>query len=189
MCVLTTLNQVRNSCFYSWKMVTSAKKRARKALLKRCLHGLHKAVKKRKHLEQMTLSALGFQRQADKNIVRQCFASLRQNKEEEKLTYVSDKLNCDTFPQMQIVKADLIKIDKNGQLASKKRATTAFMTLFGRLLSQYFQKWKNGAVTKGVKLNANLKIRLIKLYRRRLEQAFNLWRVNRSAMIIEMQMN
>ena len=61
------------------------------------------------------------------------------------------------------------------------------MTLFGRLVSQYFQKWKQGAATKAVKLDNDFKIHLIKLYRQKLAQAFNLWRVNRSAMVIEMQ--
>ena len=61
------------------------------------------------------------------------------------------------------------------------------MTLFGRLVSQYFQKWKQGAATKAVKLDNDFKVRLIKLYRQKLAQAFNLWRVNRSAMVIEMQ--
>jgi len=59
------------------------------------------------------------------------------------------------------------------------------MTVFGKRLSQYFQKWKNGAITKARKMDKDFKIRLIKLYRSKLEKAFNLWRVNRSAMVIE----
>jgi len=47
----------------------------------------------------------------------------------------------------------------------KQRATNAFMTLFGRQISQYFQKWKNGAAVKAVRLDKDFKIRLIKLYR------------------------
>ena len=36
---------------------------------------------------------------------------------------------------------------------SQKRATSAFVTVFGRLISQYFQKWKNTAMTKNVTIN------------------------------------
>ena len=42
-------------------------------------------------------------------------------------------------------------------------------------------------MTKGIMMNKNFKIRLVKLYRSKLEKCFNLWRVNRSAMVIEMQ--
>ena len=63
----------------------------------------------------------------------------------------------------------------------------AFMTLFGRQLSQYFNHWKNSAITKKTKTNGDFKQRLIKLYRSKIEKAFNLWRVNRAAMIIDMK--
>ena len=69
----------------------------------------------------------------------------------------------------------------------KHRATTAFVTVFGRLVSQYFQRWKEGAKYKGTAVNQKFKMRLIKLYRSKLEKAFNLWRVNRSTMVIDMQ--
>ena len=55
-----------------------------------------------------------------------------------------------------------------------------------------WQGWKPGvggckarAVTKARKMDKDFKIRLIKLYRCKLEKAFNQWRVNRSAMVIE----
>lgn len=71
-------------------------------------------------------------------------------------------------------------------MSARMRSTTAFVTLFGRLLSQYFQKWKQGALTKKVKLDKDFKIKLIRLFRANLSIAFNRWRVNRSAMVIEM---
>jgi len=58
--VLTTLNQLQNSCFYGWKMWAYSEKRSRKALLRRCLRCLNVAVQKRKNLQKMALSALGF---------------------------------------------------------------------------------------------------------------------------------
>jgi len=63
----------------------------------------------------------------------------------------------------------------------------AFMTLFGRQLSQYFNHWKHASIKKKTVLNGEFKMRLIKLFRGKLEKAFNLWRVNRSAMVIDMQ--
>ena len=70
---------------------------------------------------------------------------------------------------------------------SQKRATSAFVTVFGRLISQYFQKWKNTAMTKNVTINQTFKIKLIKLYRDKLAKAMNLWKVNKQALTIDMQ--
>lgn len=69
---------------------------------------------------------------------------------------------------MLSLKADLVSIEQKGLLSERKRATKAFMTLFGRKIAQYFQKWKHGAITKGIKMNQNFKIRLVKLYRSKL---------------------
>lgn len=70
---------------------------------------------------------------------------------------------------------------------SSKRATSAFVTVFGRLLSQYFQKWKNTAMTKNVTFNQTFRIKLIKLYHDKLAKAFHLWKLNKQANTIEMQ--
>lgn len=59
--------------------------------------------------------------------------------------------------------------------------------MFGRLLSQAFHRWKNCATYKKVEVDNNFKIRLVKLYRDKLSKAFNLWKVNRAASVIEMQ--
>ena len=72
-------------------------------------------------------------------------------------------------------------------MQSQKRATSAFVTVFGRLVSQYFQKWKNTAMTKNVTINQTFKIKLIKLYRDKLAKAMNLWKVNKQALTIDMQ--
>ena len=69
----------------------------------------------------------------------------------------------------------------------KQRATNAFITLFGRQLSQAFHRWKNCSKYKAVELDKNFKIRIVKLFRGKLSQAFNLWRKNRASMAIEMQ--
>lgn len=96
MVVSTALTQLRNNCFSGWRMQVYEKKHRREDIKKRCFRSLQIAVKKRKHLQNMALSALGFQIQADRNILKQCFAAMRLNKEEEKLIYIRDKLTMET---------------------------------------------------------------------------------------------
>lgn len=62
----------------------------------------------------------------------------------------------------------------------------AFVTLFGRLLSQAFHRWKNCAQYKAKELDGSFKIHLIKLYRGKLSKAFNKWRVNRAVVAMEL---
>ena len=177
--VMTAQKQCETSVFYAWRMITHAEKTSRKALMRRCLRNLRKGVENRKHLQKMALSALGFQIQSDKNILSQCWAALRQNKESEKLIFLTDKLVGDTDPALMTLNKDIKEIEGKKTAQAQKRATNVFVTVFGRLLSQYFQMWKNGAVSKAVLMDQKFKIKLIKLYRGKLEKAFNLWKVNK----------
>ena len=59
----------------------------------------------------MALSALGFQIQSDKNILSQCWAALRQNKESEKLIFLTDKLVGDTDPALMTLNKDIKEIE------------------------------------------------------------------------------
>ena len=93
----------------------------------------------------------------------------------------------DTQSECDNLRSQIAQINAKADLENKKRSTTAIMTLFGRLLSQAFHRWKNCATYKKVEVDNNFKIRLVKLYRDKLSKAFNLWKVNRAASIIEMQ--
>ena len=107
MAVITAQKQCETSVFYAWRMVTHAEKTSRKALMRRCLRNLRKGVDNRKHLQKMALSALGFQLQSDKSIMKSCWAALRQNKENEKLTFLTDKLSNEVEPGLMSVNKDL----------------------------------------------------------------------------------
>jgi hypothetical protein len=62
------------------------------------------------------------------------------------------------------------------------------MNLFGRQLSMYFHHWRMQASHNTVVINTSLKLRIVKLHRDRVQQAFNLWREGRSwAVIMEQQ--
>ena len=62
------------------------------------------------------------------------------------------------------------------------------MTLFGRMLSQYFHHWRKQASHNTVVINTSLRLRIVKLHRDSLQKAFNLWREGRSwAVIMEQQ--
>ena len=93
----------------------------------------------------------------------------------------------ETQPECDNLRSQIAQINAKADLENKKRGTTAIMTLFGRLLSQAFHRWKNCATYKKVEVDNNFKIRLVKLYRDKLSKAFNLWKVNRAASVIEMQ--
>ena len=97
--------------FYGWRNVIHAEKTSRKALMRRCLRNLRKGVENKKQLQKMALSALGFQIQSDKSIMKQCFYAMRQNKEEEKLIYLCDKLSVDTEPALMSLNKDLKAIE------------------------------------------------------------------------------
>ena len=71
--------------------------------MRRCLRNLRKGVDNRKHLQKMAISALGFQVQSDKNILKMCWSALRQNKENEKLIFMNDKLYAETQPAIETV--------------------------------------------------------------------------------------
>ena len=64
-----------------------------------------------------------------------CWSALRQNKESEKLIYLTDKLNEETQPALQSLTKEIGQIEKKTMVQSQKRATSAFVTVFGRLIS------------------------------------------------------
>jgi len=103
------------------------------------------------------------------------------------LTYIRDRLENQTEPESVALCKEIAQITQQDAMSTKRRATSALVTVFGRLLHQYFEKWRQGATTKRVQLDSDFKVKLIKLYRAKLSRAFNVWRVNRSAMVIEMQ--
>ena len=55
----------------------------------------------------MALSALGFQLQSKKSILKQCYDALRQNKEQEKYTYVYDRLNVQEGPTCENLRSSI----------------------------------------------------------------------------------
>ena len=55
----------------------------------------------------MAISALGFQVQSDKNILKMCWSALRQNKENEKLIFMNDKLHAETQPALESLTRDI----------------------------------------------------------------------------------
>lgn len=63
----------------------------------------------------------------------------------------------------------------------------AFMTLFGRQLGLFFNTWKQKAKITKVSIDGSFKVKLIKLYRQKLQKCFDLWRIKRSNLVIEMQ--
>ena len=75
--------------------------------MRRCLRNLRKGVANRKHLQKMAISALGFQVQSDKNILKMCWSALRQNKENEKLIFMNDKLYAETQPALVSLTRDI----------------------------------------------------------------------------------
>ena len=75
--------------------------------MRRCLRNLRKGVDNRKHLQKMAISALGFQVQSDKNILKMCWSALRQNKENEKLIFMNDKLYAETQPALMSLTRDI----------------------------------------------------------------------------------
>ena len=135
----------------------------------------------------MTLSALGFEIQVNRSLLKQCFDALRQNKEEEKYEFVRDKLGHAIEPECEDLRNKINQINAKDDANMRQRATKAFITLFGKQLSQAFYRWKHCATYKAVELDQNFKMRLVKLFRGKLAAAFNLWRVNRAAAAIEME--
>lgn len=77
MAVLTAHHQNKTSIFAAWKLWAFKKKKARLALMRRCLRTLRIAVQKKRQFRKMTLSVLGFKLQSNKNILKQCYDALR----------------------------------------------------------------------------------------------------------------
>ena len=90
----------------------------------------------------MALSALGFKIQSDKTILKNCWNALRQNKEHEKFMIVTGKLEVDTIPALESVKMEVHNMRVKKQLVEKTRSTSLFVKCFGKLLAQYFNRWK-----------------------------------------------
>ena len=63
------------------------------------------AVQRRKHFAKMALSALGFQHQVARSIMKQCFDQLRFNMAQEKLTMLQDKLTLEEGPNIRSLKS------------------------------------------------------------------------------------
>ena len=55
----------------------------------------------------MALSALGFEIQSKRSILKQCWDALRQNKEQEKYQYIHDRLNSETTPACEMLRSNI----------------------------------------------------------------------------------
>ena len=101
--VMTASQRMESMVFQAWRLTAQAQRFKRYQRLRRVLRILRVAVKRRKNLRLMAISALSFKKNVNINILKQCFDALRNNKENERLEKLKHLLTEDVRPVIDLL--------------------------------------------------------------------------------------
>ena len=135
----------------------------------------------------MALSALGFQIQADRSILKQCFDALGISKEQEKFVLMTEALEGDCAPAIESLNKQIEVKTQVAVRSGKKRGLEAIKGMIYRQVAEYFHKWKGVQQHAAIKIDQNLKGMIIRRWQRQLREAFDLWKRGKAHKEITMQ--
>ena len=180
--------KLQQGVFFEWRIWAAEHKRKRHDRMRRVFKNLKVATQRRMYLRKLGGSALLFNKVSDGNVRKACFDALRQNKEEEILRMMKTKLDDDTQPAIRRLASELDLASRKDFRDVRMRCMNALMNPCGRQISMYFNHWRMVTRNDGIALNHDFKVKLVKLFRGKLAQAFDLWKKGRSHKAIVMQM-
>ena len=118
----------------------------------------------RKYMMHQNMSVLNFKKTSNSWLLKRCFDTLRQNKEEEKLFLMETALEGDCQPAIEEFNKQIEKKTKQAVQSGRKRGLDAASKNIKAYLSSYFQHWKQVHQDKEVGINKNLKAMIIRRF-------------------------
>jgi len=141
----------------------------------------------RKFMLAANMTVLGFKKECNRSLMKLCFDALRQSKEEEKFMLMSEALEGDCAPAIEMINKELEVKTQQAVRSGRNRGLNAIKSMIYRQVGSYFFKWKGVCVRDKVFINQNLKQMIIKRFQGRLRDAFNLWKKGKAHKEIKQQ--
>ena len=172
-----------------WRRVTKVLKFERLMTMRRVMRVLRVAVKRRKQLGKMALSALAFKKTTNQNLLKLCFHAMRQICKEEKLEKEKLYHDEDMRPVVDLLTFQVNGLSELHKINDRTKAVKAVMWMSKRKLAFYLQQWKERAEIETTVKKKDFSGLLTKLMYGKLRVAFDRWRNNRQEMMVMQQMD
>lgn len=116
----------------------------------------------KKFLLRANLAVLGFKKDCNRSLLKTCFDALKQSKEEEKFTLMTEALEQDCLPAIESVSKHMEKKTQEAVRSGRKKGLGAIKGMIYRQVAEYFNKWKNVQTREKVMINDRLKDMIIR---------------------------
>lgn len=143
----------------------------------------------KKYMLAASMQVLGFKKDCNRSLLKQCFDALRQSKEEEKFMLMEEALESDCKPAIQSLNKQIEVKTQQAVRSGRKRGLEAVKNMIYRQVAEYFNKWKGVQQRKQVLINKNMKAMIIRRWQMSLRDAFNLWKKGKAHKAIVLQEN
>ena len=99
---------------------------------------------------------------------------------------MEEALNGDCMPAMDVMSKEIKKKEKQAVQHGRSRACKNIDKTLKIWIRGYFKKWKEVTQYKNIGMSQDLKDRIIRMFRRRLQEAFYLWKNGKSQKKIDL---
>ena len=130
----------------------------------------------KKFMMASNLTALKYKMNTNNNLLKQCFHALRQHKEDTKLSVMTEAFECNLTPENEELSKQIKKTEKQAVQHGRSRACKDIEKTLKIWLRGYFKRWKEATQYKNIGMGKDLKDKIIRRFRQRLQDAFNLWK-------------
>ena len=142
---MTASQRMESMVFQAWRLTAQAQRFKRYQRLRRVLRILRVAVKRRKNLRLMAISALSFKKNVNINILKQCFDALRNNKVNERLEKLKHLLTEDVRPVIDLLTYQVDNMHELSRIQDRQGATKAVMNMCKRKVRMALNEWREKA--------------------------------------------
>ena len=126
------------------------------------------------------LTALKYKMTTNQNLMKQCFHALRQHKEDTKLMVMTEAMEVNLTPENEVLCKQIKKTEKQAVQHGRSRACKDIEKTLKIWLRGYFKKWKEVTQYKSIGMGKDLRDRMIRMWRQRLQDAFDLWKAGKN---------
>jgi hypothetical protein len=168
--------QLKLVSFSQLKIQAHERKRKRINILRSYYKAWQESNRYRQYMIDQNLGVLMFRRQCNISLLKLCFDALRHEKETEKHMLMTQALESETVPAIDVLNAQIAKKEAAETRSMQKRGLTVMQKMLRVYLGTYFYRWHDHKETAKFGVNVHLKQIILRAYKTRLSTAFATWK-------------
>ena len=120
------------------------------------------AIEYKKYMVAASMTVLGFKKDCNRTLLKQCFDALRISKEEEKFILMTEALEGDCAPAIESLNKSIERKTQEAVRSGRKRGVDSIKNMIYRQVAEYFNKWKGVQQRNAVMIDKNLRDLIIR---------------------------